>query len=175
MKNVPNYISLSRILLVLSLLFFRPTEAAFVVLYIAAGLSDILDGYVARKTGTTSRLGEKLDSFADFIMIVVLLVILLPVLDLSVPLLTLTAIIALIRIASMIVLCIRYRTFAGLHTYGNKLTGLLLFLFPATLAFGRAEWLMYLICVVALLSALEELVIHLTSKEFQANRKSLFF
>lgn len=175
MKNVANYISLSRIFLVLSLSFFGPTETAFIVLYVAAGLSDILDGYVARRTRTTSELGAKLDSLADFIMIVVLLVILLPVLDLTIPLLILTAIIALVRIASVAVVYIRYRTFGGLHTYGNKLTGLLLFIFPVTLYFGRGAWLLYLIGVVALLSAVEELVIHLTSKEFQANRKSLFF
>ena len=175
MKNVANYISLSRIFLILGLAFFRPTDPAFVALYVAAGLTDMVDGYVARKTGTTSRLGEKLDSFADFIMIVVLLVILLPVLDLSIPLLILTAIIALVRIASMVVVYIRYRTFGGLHTYGNKLTGLMLFIFPVTLVFGRADWLLYLICVVALLSALEELIIHLTSKELEGNRKSLFF
>ena len=175
MKNAANSISLTRILLVLCLLFFRPTEAAFVALYLAAGLSDMLDGYVARKTKTASRLGEKLDSLADLIMIVVLLIILLPILDLSRPLLLLTALIALVRVASMIVLHIRYRTLGGLHTYGNKLTGLLLFIFPVTLAFGRAEWLLYLICVVALLSAVEELIIHLTSKEFEGNRKSLFF
>lgn len=175
MKNVANYISLSRIFLILGLAFFKPTDPAFVALYVAAGLTDMVDGYVARKTGTTSRLGEKLDSFADFIMVVVLLVILLPVLDLSIPLLNLTAIIALVRTASMVVVYIRYRTFGGLHTYGNKLTGLMLFIFPVTLVFGRADWLLYLICVVALLSALEELIIHLTSKELEGNRKSLFF
>jgi CDP-diacylglycerol--glycerol-3-phosphate 3-phosphatidyltransferase len=175
MKNVANYISLSRIFLIMALAFFKPTEPAFVGLYIAAGLTDMVDGYVARKTGTASRLGEKLDSFADFFMIVVLLMILLPFLDLSIPLLILTAIIALVRTASMVVVYVRYRTFGGLHTYGNKLTGLLLFIFPVTLFFARAEWLLYLICVVALLSAAEELFIHLTSKELEGNRKGLFF
>lgn len=175
MKNVANAISLSRIFLTMGLFFFRPTEPAFVALYVAAGLTDMLDGYVARRTGTASRLGEKLDSFADLFMVVVLLMILLPFLDLSAPLLILTAVIALVRTASMALVYVRYRTFGGLHTYGNKLTGFLLFLFPVTMYFGPAAWLLYLIAVVALLSAVEELVIHLTSKTLEGNRKSLFF
>ena len=53
---------------------------AFFVLYIAAGLSDMLDGFVARKTDTVSELGARLDTMADFVLVVVCLIKLLPIL-----------------------------------------------------------------------------------------------
>ena len=53
---------------------------AFYVFYIAAGLSDMLDGFVARKTDTVSELGARLDTMADFVLVVVCLIKLLPIL-----------------------------------------------------------------------------------------------
>ena len=54
-------------------LFFCPAFApVFYLFYIAAGLSDMLDGFVARKTDTVSKLGARLDTIADFVFVVVL-------------------------------------------------------------------------------------------------------
>ena len=44
-------------------------------------VSDDLDGYIARKTETASKLGEKLDSVADLIMVVVLTIVLYPIIN----------------------------------------------------------------------------------------------
>ncbi|MEM5817267.1 MAG: CDP-alcohol phosphatidyltransferase family protein [Desulfitobacterium hafniense] len=174
MNSIPNWLSLSRIFLSLALLFLEPLSLSFYVMYIACGLSDMLDGFIARKTGTTSTLGAKIDSLADLVMAGVLLVILLPILNPGTAILLWVIFIAVIRLAAMMVARIKYHSFASLHTYGNKATGLLLFLFPLLLAFSLSEVLMYMICVLASVSAIEELLIHLTSDELLLNRKGWF-
>ena len=76
MKSVANYISISRIVISLALLITKPLSPIFLFIYLIIGLSDILDGYIARKTCSTSKLGEKLDSMADMIFDVILIIIL---------------------------------------------------------------------------------------------------
>ena len=60
MKYIANIITGSRIVFSIALLFFPPLSSAFFVLYAAAGLTDMIDGTVARKTNTVSDFGEDL-------------------------------------------------------------------------------------------------------------------
>jgi len=174
MKIIPNCISFSRIIFSLALLFVKPLSVTFYSLYIICTISDILDGFIARKTGTTSILGGKLDSMADMIMAFVLLIILLPIINPTLLIFIWVLLIAIIRLASMAVALKKFKTFAMLHTYGNKITGLVLVIFPILLLYIHITMLMYIICVVASISAIEELIIQLTSSELQANIPSLF-
>ncbi|NGM82245.1 CDP-alcohol phosphatidyltransferase family protein [Paenibacillus sp. 7124] len=174
MKMIPNGISCSRMILVLILLAVKPLSAAFYVIYAVCGLSDMVDGWIARKTGTTSRLGEKLDSLADLTMTGVLFIILYPVVDPPAEIIVWVMCIGLVRMASMAVALKKYNTFSILHTYGNKITGMLLFLFPFPLPYIHSAVLMSILCAAASLSAIEELIIHLTSDKLEGNRKSLF-
>jgi len=174
MKAIPNCISISRIFFSLILIFTKPLSVAFYAIYFICGFSDIIDGFIARKTGTTSRLGEKLDSIADMAMIGVLLVVLYPVVNPATEIVIWIILIGIIRLASMIVALKKYKTFASIHTYGNKITGIVLFIFPILLTYIHTTVLMYIICAIASISALEELIIQLTSIELQANRKCIF-
>ena len=56
-----NIITGIRIVLSVALLFFPVLSPAFFVLYAAGGFSCMIDGAVARRTGTVSGLGSKLD------------------------------------------------------------------------------------------------------------------
>ncbi|MEE3403736.1 MAG: CDP-alcohol phosphatidyltransferase family protein [Acutalibacteraceae bacterium] len=76
-----NIITGIRIICSIALLFFPVFSPAFFALYIVAGISDMIDGTVARKTGTVSQFGSKLDTVADFLLVIVCLIILLPVID----------------------------------------------------------------------------------------------
>lgn len=174
MKAIPNCISFSRIILSLILIFVKPLSAVFYVIYVICGLSDIVDGLIARKFGTTSRLGAKLDSIADMIMVGVLLVVLYPIVNLATEIIIWIIFIGIIRLASMVVALKKYKTFAILHTYGNKITGFILFIFPLFLPYIHATMLMNIICVVASISAIEELIIQLTSSQLQLNKQSIF-
>jgi CDP-diacylglycerol--glycerol-3-phosphate 3-phosphatidyltransferase len=66
-RTIPNLITLSRIVLLLvgGTLFFAGWRAVGVILAVIAGVTDYLDGAVARATGTVTRLGEVLDQFCD--------------------------------------------------------------------------------------------------------------
>ncbi len=174
MKSIANYISIMRIVLSLTLALTQPLSTIFSILYIICGISDALDGYIARKTNTTSKLGAKLDSIADLVMVVVLVIVLYPLINLKVHIIFWIFIIAIIRIISIILVFIKYRTFQILHTYGNRITGLVLFIFPLSLTFVQLDMMLYIICIIANISAIEELLIHISSAELQANRKNLF-
>ncbi len=71
-----NYITISRILLIFPVLIFAspvasPNNWIALIIFVIAGITDHLDGYVARKTGSTSRLGALLDLVADKLLIVI--------------------------------------------------------------------------------------------------------
>ena len=92
-----NILTFSRIAAGIVLLLCPVFSPAFYALYIAAGLSDMLDGYVARKTDTVSKFGARLDTIADFVFVVVCLIKVLPVLRVSAWLYAWIGIIALIK------------------------------------------------------------------------------
>jgi len=81
MLSFPNLLTLSRILSVPILVFllWKPSwfdYAITFVLYCLVGLTDYLDGYLARAQGTVSRLGQFLDPIADKIMVAAVIVML---------------------------------------------------------------------------------------------------
>ncbi len=76
-----NIITEIRIVLSAALLFRPALSPGFYALYIAAGFSDMIDGAVARRTGTASELGSRLDTIADIVFVLVCLIKLLPVLS----------------------------------------------------------------------------------------------
>ncbi|MCB2299230.1 CDP-alcohol phosphatidyltransferase family protein [Clostridium tagluense] len=174
MKSIPNCISFSRIIFSLILIFVTPLSLAFYGIYIICGFSDIMDGFIARKTVTTSILGAKLDSMADMIMTGVLLFVLYPIVNPTTETVIWIISIAIIRLASMVIALKKYKTFASLHTYGNKITGIVLFIFPILLPYVHRTVLMYIICAVASISAIEELLIQLSSSQLNLNKQSIF-
>lgn len=174
MKTIPNCISFSRIIFSLILIFTKPLSVAFYAIYIICGFSDIIDGFIARKIGAESRFGAKLDSIADMTMVGVLLVVLYPIINPSIEIVIWIFSIAIIRLAAMVIALKRYKTFASIHTYGNKITGIVLFTFPIWLLYMHTTVSMAIVCVVASISAIEELIIQLTSSELQVNRQSIF-
>lgn len=174
MKSLPNYISFSRIIFSLMMIFVKPLSQAFYAIYIICGFSDVIDGFIARKTGTKSEFGAKLDSVADMIMVGVLLFLICPILNPEIKIIIWIILIAIIRLAAMFVAMKKYKTFASIHTYGNKITGIALFIFPILLPYVNTTLLMYIICVMASVSATEELIIQLTSSELELDKQSIF-
>lgn len=71
-SDIPNLISFLRIMMVVPIvvLLFRETYNAALLLFLVAGLSDALDGYLANRYGWTSRLGSILDPLADKALLV---------------------------------------------------------------------------------------------------------
>jgi CDP-diacylglycerol--glycerol-3-phosphate 3-phosphatidyltransferase len=71
---------------------------------------------------------------------------------------------------------IKFRQWSGMHTLGNKITGLLLFVaLPAcVLLGGMPAFVSVPVCAAAFLSAIEEGAILLTAKSYDPNRRLLF-
>ena len=156
MKHIANIITGSRIVFSIALLFFPPLSSAFYVLYAAAGLTDMIDGTVARKTNTVSDFGAKLDAIADFIFVAVCLIKLLSILDIPVWLWVWIAVIALIKIINIISVVIKYKRMIAVHSVMNKVTGALLFCLPLTLSFIELKYSAIIVCAVATFAAMQE-------------------
>lgn len=98
---------------------------AFYVIYTVCGVSDVVDGVIARATGTTSEFGARLDSIADLSFYTVIIVRLLPSLWIRLPgwFWYLLGAAVLVRLASYVAAAVKFHRFASVHTYLNKLTG----------------------------------------------------
>ncbi len=77
-RQIPNILTTIRIVCSILLLICKPLSVTFVWLYVAAGVSDMLDGFTARQFDAVTVFGEKYDSLADIIFVGVCLLKLLP-------------------------------------------------------------------------------------------------
>ena len=116
----------------------------------------MIDGAVARKTGTASEAGARLDTIADIVFVAVCLIKLIPVLDVPVWLSIWIAVIAFMKAANIAVGYIRQKEFISVHSMINKVTGGLLFAFPLTLAFMDLKYSAAAVCMVATAAAIQE-------------------
>ena len=76
---VPNLLSLSRIILIIPILILLDQETlgssiSALFLFILAAFTDFLDGYIARKTNTVSKIGALLDHVADKLLVCLVLI-----------------------------------------------------------------------------------------------------
>ena len=78
MKNIANYISISRIIMSIALLITKTFSIPFYILYVFCGISDMIDGFFARKYKVASEKGAKIDSIADILFILVATIKILP-------------------------------------------------------------------------------------------------
>lgn len=154
--GLANLITGTRILCSAALLFCPAFSAPFIVLYLIAGITDMTDGAMARKTNTTSELGAKLDTAADFVFVAVCLWKLLP--DLAVPLWLWIwiVLIVLIKMINMISGYVIQKSFVAIHTIMNKVTGILLFILPLTLPIVELKYSAPLVCTAATFAAIQE-------------------
>lgn len=178
MKNisyVPNIITVFRIIGTVLLIFSPPLSMMFYIVYTFCGLTDILDGLIARLTHTTSEFGAKLDSVADMLFYAVMLLKILPILIEMLPttIWYVVATIVVLRIVSYIFAAIKFHRFSSYHTYLNKVTGASLFVVPYLIKFSFFPLFCKVICLLSGISSLEEFIMHIKTKEYTP-RKTLF-
>lgn len=111
MKHAASFVTAGRMAGALLLLLTTPLSAAFYVIYFFCCVSDILDGFIARKMKTESRVGKILDSAADFLLTAVLLYLFIPLLTLEPWMFFWIGAVALIRFASLGTGLVKYRAF----------------------------------------------------------------
>lgn len=76
--NIPNILTVFRLALVptFAYIFFSPTNNSLflsIAIFLIAGATDVLDGYIARKHNSVTRFGIVMDPLADKLMLVTVL------------------------------------------------------------------------------------------------------
>ena len=151
-----NIITSIRIICSMAMLFCPVFSRAFYALYITAGVSDIVDGTIARKTGTVSEFGSKLDTVADFVLVVVCMIKLIPVIQIPTWLLVWIIMIAVIKAINLISGYAMRKEMVVLHTAMNKVSGVMLFMLPLTLKVIDLKYSGSVISAVATFAAIQE-------------------
>ena len=173
MRYLPNLISVLRLTAVPVLIWLAliGEDRAFAWLLVAAGVTDILDGWLARKYGWVSKVGALLDSTAD---ISIVLVVLFAMWTLHNDVFVyhgviVWSILGVWSLANLIGL-IRYRRLPSFHTASARF-GLVMFgLFVLVLFFyGFVPWLLYACGAICFLAGIESLILVLLIDHWRPN------
>ena len=157
--RIANTITCVRILCGVTLIFCTPFSQWFYFLYVIGGISDVIDGFVARRLKTESKLGAKLDTIADLIFAVVVLLKIINAVNVPMWLIIWIICIAIIKFINIVSGIIRSGNFPSEHTVLNKMCGALLFAIPFCI--GRLPWqvvalLVIIACALATAAAIQE-------------------
>ena len=169
--HIPNCITILRLVGTFILIFTEPFTSLFYGVHIFTGLTDAIDGFLARKLKVTSDFGAKLDSVADVFFNCTLIIKILPALIELLPNIIWYAVglIVALRIASYVIAAVKFRKFSSLHTIMNKIAAVLIFTVPFFIHTSFIVPLCAIICILGILAILEEICIHIMKKEYKSN------
>lgn len=177
-KIIPNIITFIRIGLSCALFFLTKFPWIFFTIYLICGISDAADGFTARRFKAETDFGTKLDSVADLVFFSAVIYALLVTADDENKIITIIVVIivAMLRIMNLIITKLKFKRWGVIHTIGNKIAGITLFIgIPICLlllSFPLA--VVVTVGIIAIIAALEESIILITSKQYHANRKTIF-
>lgn len=165
--NTADTVTALRMAFSLFLLLLPLGSGSFLVVYTLAGMTDLLDGWLARRMGTASEFGARLDSLADLLFYGISLLRMFPLLWQMLPPAIWYGVgsIVVVRFLSYAAAAYKYHRFTALHTWLNKLTGIAVFLLPYVMAVTRGVVYSWAVCILAFAASVEELAIHLCRKD----------
>ncbi len=158
--DMANWITGIRILCGVLLLLFPPFSKAFYILYLIGGLSDALDGWTARKLGSASDFGARLDTAADIVFFGAVLLILFCHITFPLWMIVWVILIALLRMLSLTIGFITCHRLVSAHSLMNRASGFLLFLIPWCIEYYPSRPVAFLVivtCAVATAASIQEL------------------
>lgn len=178
--TIPNALSLYRLFSVpfICILIALGHDMVFAVLFTINQITDILDGYIARRYKLQSDIGVLLDSYAD---IGSYLIAFLAILKFHPQLFSDYGFwlggFFFIYALQLIVCKIKHgRWVAGLHLYSCKLTGYVQGTFFVVLfCYGFITWFFYVMILIGVLAELEVIAINLLSSKPILNAKGLYW
>ena len=104
------------------------TGVVFWIIYGLCGISDIADGWLARKLRCVTKKGALLDSLTDICFVACLCPLLLPILELPQWLWLWAGVIVAIKVVNQLSALVMHGRCCFPHTLANKLAGFLLFI-----------------------------------------------
>ena len=175
MKYVPNMLSFMRLILIIPLVFLTPFEVPFMIIYVVAGVTDMIDGPIARRFNVTSQFGAALDGGADFLMILVVVFRILPLIELPIWVIIWIFIVIGMKVMGVVIGYFRHKQLIFMHTYIGKFFVFSLFLFPVFYLFMNVVLLLTVLLILATIVMVEDLYINATSKEVNLDHKGILF
>lgn len=173
-KQLANIITGSRILGAMVLFFFDSFSPAFLTIFILCAFSDAIDGPIARKTNSTSMLGNFLDTMGDFFTYIAMGKVLIVQNIVTGGLITWLVVGVLFGICVAGYAKYKFNKFYLTHTYLSKLMGFMLFALPIVMQFTDGFVWMIIIGVGLCLNLVEILIIQIIIDEPIGNTKSVF-
>ena len=155
-KHLANLLTGIRVLGSVWMLCVPVFSLSFYGVYLLCGLTDMVDGTVARKTNSVTKFGEQLDAAADLVFAAAAFVKLVPAVVLPRWLWGWIAVLAVIRSATIVRNLVCEKRFGLDHTVMNKTAGVLLFLLPLSMPFIELRYSAAAVCAVATAAALRE-------------------
>ena len=128
MTQIPNIITFLRMAGSFGLLFCDVTGIAFWTIYALCGLSDIADGWLARKLKCATNTGALLDSLTDICFVACCAWKLLPILELPQWLWLWAGVIVATKVLNQLSALVMCGHCCFPHTMANKWAGFLLFI-----------------------------------------------
>jgi len=177
--TIPNLITSYRLLMVPVILYFAISgqEKLFAIFLVINLLSDIIDGYIARRFKMTSEIGAKLDSFADnFNYVLAFIGLFIFKMDDLRPHLVSFIIFTGMLVLTVIVPLIKFRKFPSFHLYTTKIGGYIQgFFFVCLFTVGFITPFYYLMIVWGIIGAIECITIDMLIPEMRSNVKGLYW
>ena len=172
----PNLVSSLRILIapVLLLLAILGLETWFLAALIFSGLTDVLDGYLARRLNMVTSLGARLDSWGDFTIYSTMAAcawILWP--EITQRELIFYSIILFSLLLPTLIGLIKFGKFSGYHTWSVKVAVFTTFVGYIALYAEIADWPFQLASLFSLIAGFEEILITLALREARTDVRSL--
>lgn len=175
MKRVPNLLTGLRIVCSSILLVTPVYTIRFYLLYLISGITDVLDGQLARRFHVASKFGASLDNIADYSLILCTLVKVLPVLKMKIWSFVWGVCMLAAHVSSSIIAFIKYKRIIVLHTLANKLLGAVVYVVPLLAGFCDHTLLISAVCVFMCFSVPEEIYLLLTSKKLEPDIRGILF
>jgi len=156
MRQLPNTLSVLRLLGAIALLFCDVKGIAFWSVYFFCGISDMLDGFLARKLNAATPFGAVLDSVADLCFVVCCCCKLMPVLEFPLWMWLWCGVIAIIKLMNQVFALVLFKRCIFLHSMANKATGLLVFVGIPLALFIESIIPIIIISIIATFAAIQE-------------------
>jgi cardiolipin synthase len=178
-RYLPNFLSGLRLLAVpvLTALAASRQETAYAWLLIAALLTDVADGWIARAWSLESQIGARLDSLADSALMIAAIY---GVWAFHREVMTGNPVWCLLAIGlwalENLLALLRYRRLSSFHTYLSKFAANALGAFVGVLfVFGFEPWLFYLAIGSTIMAGVEEIAILAVLGEWRADVRGLWW
>lgn len=159
-RSIPDMFTAFRCFAAVLMLFFDFASPLFYILYFLCGLTDMLDGFAARKLGVQTRYGEVFDSTADVIFAVCTALKLILCVKFERYVLPVAGFICIVKLFSFIYVHFCLRKKMILHTVSNKAAGFLVFVSVPLLNTGLKDIFVIITCIFSLYAAFNELYLN---------------